>query len=67
MFKDFVFVDGWRLFSSKGNYLYVTADDLENYKLNGLSEDEIKTISFSYLTSQDLFNLSVTDEIYHEF
>ena len=67
MFKDFVFVDVWRFFSSKGNYLYVTEDDLQNYKENGLSEDEIKTISFAYLTSQDLFNLSVTDETYHEF
>jgi hypothetical protein len=67
MIKDFVFVDGWRLFSSKGNYLYVTDDDLKNYKENGLSEDEIKSISFAYLTSQDIFNLSITDEIYHEF
>jgi hypothetical protein len=67
MFRNFIFVDGWRFFSSKGNYLYVTPEDLENYKENGLSEDEIKSISFSYLTSQDLFNFSITDDVYHEF
>ena len=49
---NFIFVDGWRLYSSKGHYLYITKEDLENYEENGLSMDEIKSISYSYLTSQ---------------
>ena len=55
---NFIFVDGWRLYSSKGNYLYLTEADLENYEENGLSEDEIKAISYSYFTSDNLFDFS---------
>jgi hypothetical protein len=67
MAADFIFVDGWRFFSSKGNYLYITEEDLKNYAENGLTIDEIKSISFSYLTSQNLFDFSVVDNIDHEF
>jgi hypothetical protein len=67
MVADFIFVDGWRFFSSKGNYLYITEEDLKNYAENGLTIDEIKSISFSYLTSQNLFDFSVVDNIDHEF
>jgi hypothetical protein len=67
MNADFIFVDGWRFFSSKGNYLYITEEDLKNYAENGLTMDEIKSISFSYLTSKNLFDFSVVDNIDHEF
>jgi hypothetical protein len=67
MVTDFIFVDGWRFFSSKGNYLYLTEDDLKNYEENGLTYDEIKTISFSYLTSKNIFDFSVVDNIDYEF
>jgi len=67
MRPDFIFVDGWRFFSSKGNYLYITEEDLKNYEENSLTIDEIKSISFSYLTSQNLFDFSIVDTIDHEF
>jgi hypothetical protein len=67
MRDSFIFVDGWRFFSSKGNYLYVTDEDLKNYEENGLTEDEIKSISFSYLTSHNLFDFSITNDIPNEF
>jgi hypothetical protein len=67
MSPDFIFVDGWRFFSSKGNYLYITEEDLKNYEENGLTIDEIKSISFSYLTSKNLFDFSIVDNIDHEF
>lgn len=64
---DFVFVDGWRFFSSKGNYVYLTKDDLLNYKENGLTEDEIKTSCYSYLTSNSFFDFSNMGNIENEF
>lgn len=67
MRDNFIFVDGWRFFSSKGNYLYVTEEDLKNYEENGLTSDEIKSSAFSYLTSQNLFDFSIINDIYHEF
>lgn len=67
MKDSFIFVDGWRFFSSKGNYLYVTEEDLKNYEENGLTEDEIKSSAFVYLTSHDLFNFSATQTKNYEF
>lgn len=67
MKTDFVFVDGWRFFSSKGNYLYITEEDLKNYEENGLTIDEIKTISFAYLTSKNLLDFSTIDNKNDEF
>jgi len=64
---NFIFVDGWRLYSSKGNYLYITKEDLENYEENGLSMDEIKSISYSYLTSDNFFDFSNRNNSQYEF
>lgn len=64
---NFIFVDGWRFYSSKGNYLYITEKDLENYKENGLTMDEIKSISYSYLTSDNFFDFSNGNSSYYEF
>lgn len=66
MKDNFIFVDGWRFFSSKGNYLYVTEEDLKNYEENGLTEDEIKSSAFTYLTSYDFFNFSATSDTHYE-
>lgn len=67
MKDNFIFVDGWRFFSSNGNYLYVTEQDLKNYEENGLTFDDIKSSAYSYLTSQNLFDFSMIDDIQHEF
>lgn len=50
-FVPFVFVDGWKIISYLGEYINISEDDLENYYENGLTDAEIKAMSFSYLTS----------------
>ena len=50
MVNDFVFVDGWRLFSSDGNYIKIREKDLLDYRENGLTDEDIKSMAFSYLT-----------------
>lgn len=50
-FVPFVFVDGWKIISYLGEYINISKDDLENYYENGLTDVEIKAMSFSYLTS----------------
>lgn len=50
MNTDFIFVDGWRLFSSDGNYMKIRKNDLDNYRENGLTDEDIKSMAFSYLT-----------------
>lgn len=47
----FMFSDGWNL-SYNGKILKISPEDLENYKDNGLNEEEIKVIAFSYLSKQ---------------
>lgn len=66
-YLPFVFVDNWKLYSSNGKSLYISDADLENYYENGLTDEEIKSISFSYLTSQNLFNFETIDFIENEF
>jgi hypothetical protein len=50
MVNDFVFVDGWRLFSSDGNYIKIREKDLLDYRENGSTDEDIKAMAFSYLT-----------------
>jgi hypothetical protein len=55
-FIPFVFVDGWKIISYLGEQINISEEDLQNYYENGLSDSEIKAMSFSYLTS-----LSISD------
>lgn len=63
----FIFVDGWTLYSSNGKRLHIGEEDLKNYDENGLTDSEIKSISFSYLTSQNLFSFELFDDTQNEF
>lgn len=63
---NFIFVDGWRFISSDGKNLNITKKDLLGYKQNGLSENEIKGIVYSYFTSDDFFNFSITTNLHYE-
>ncbi len=63
----FIFVDGWTFYSSNGRSLHINIDDLKNYEENGLSESEIKSMSFSYLTSQNLFSFDIMHDTDDEF
>ncbi len=55
---NFMFVNDWNL-SYNGKTLNITKEDLENYHENGLSDDEIKSIAFSYLSKQVFFNFDL--------
>lgn len=56
-FIPFVFVDGWKIISYLGEQINISEDDLQNYYENGLSESEIKAMSFSYLTSVSISDI----------
>jgi hypothetical protein len=66
-FVPFVFVDGWRIFSYNGNYINIRNEDLISYYENGLSEDEIKSISYSYLVSNNFADFSPVEFQTYEF
>jgi hypothetical protein len=51
----FMFVNDWSL-SYNGKSINISKKDLENYRENGLSDDEIKSIAFSYLSKQSFFD-----------
>lgn len=51
----FMFVDDWSL-SYNGKSINISKKDLENYRENGLSDDEIKSIAYSYLSKQAFFD-----------
>jgi len=61
-----MFVNDWNL-SYNGKTLNISEEDLKNYEENGLTEDEIKSIAFSYLSKQAFFDfekpLGSTDEL----
>ena len=51
MIPHFMFVNDWT-FSYNGKVLKVSKEDLKNYEENGLTEDDVKVIIFSYLSKQ---------------
>lgn len=50
-----MFVNDWNL-SYNGKTLNISKEDLDNYYENGLTEDEIKSIAFSWLSKQSFFS-----------
>jgi len=50
-----MFVNDWSL-SYNGKTLNISKKDLENYYENGLTDDEIKSIAYSYLSKQLFFD-----------
>lgn len=63
---NFVFVDGWTFISSEGKKLRITKKDLSEYENSGLSKNEIKRIVYSYFTSDDFLNFSITTNMHYE-
>lgn len=61
-----MFVNDWN-FSYNGKTLNISKQDLQNYYENGLTDDEIKSIAFSWLSKQVFFDLekpyTATDEL----
>lgn len=56
-FIPFVFIDDWKIISYTGDYLIMSTDDIKNYYENGLTDSQIKSITYSYLTSVSLSDL----------
>lgn len=56
MYQPFMFVNDWNL-SYNGKTLNITKEDLQNYYENGLSDEEIKSMAFSWLSKQAFFSL----------
>jgi hypothetical protein len=55
MYQPFMFVNDWSL-SYNGKTLNISSEDLENYRENGMTDDEIKSVAFSYLSKQSFFD-----------
>jgi hypothetical protein len=55
--QPFLFVNDWT-FSYNGKILKVSREDLDNYSENGLSEDDVKVLIFSYLSKQMFIDFS---------
>lgn len=66
-FLPFIFIDGWKIISYSGEYLNITDKDLKNYRENGLTDSEIKAMSYSYLTSQPTSDLQKPSFQNYEF
>lgn len=61
-----MFVNDWN-FSYNGKTLNISKEDLENYRENGLTDDEIKSIAFSWLSKQVFFDFEKPNISQHEF
>jgi len=55
-YQPFMFVNDWNL-SYNGKTLNISKEDLDNYYENGLTDEEIKMIAFSWLSKQQFLNL----------
>lgn len=64
-YQPFMFVNGWN-FSYNGKTLNISEEDLENYRENGLSDEEIKSIAFSYLSKQIFFDFEKPSLVSYE-
>ncbi len=64
-YQPFMFVNGWNL-SYNGKTLNISEEDLKNYHENGLSDDEIKSIAFSYLSKQIFFDFEKPSLVSYE-
>ena len=60
-----MFVNDWNL-SYNGKTLNISKEDLDNYRENGLSDEEIKSIAFSWLSKQQFFNFDAPGYTYDE-
>lgn len=63
----FIFVDNWNIISHLGETLTISLDDLENYRENNLSDSQIKSMAYSYLTTIPISDLQKTSFQIYEF
>lgn len=61
-----MFANDWTL-TYNGKSLQITKEDLKNYHDNGLTDDEIKSMAFSYLSKQLFFDFEKPSISTYEF
>ena len=66
MHQPFMFVSDWNL-SYNGKTLNISKKDLENYYENGLTDEEIKLMAFSWLSKQVFFSFDKPNHNEDEF
>lgn len=68
MSQDFVFIDGWTLYCSNGLHMKILKKDLKEARKKGMTEDQIKSVSFTYLTTLQTKNdVSYTEDINQKY
>jgi hypothetical protein len=66
-FTPFVFNNNWQLISYSGQVLLITDSDLKSYEQNDMSESEIKSVAYSYLTSIMMTDFTKIETQHYEF
>ena len=65
--SPFIFVNNWEMVSNTGRSFQITEEELSQYRDNELSDDEIKTLSYSYLTSLEFNDFTTIPYQSYEF
>ena len=63
----FVFVNGWQIISHTGQSFTLSNKELSHYRDNGISDDEIKSLSYSYLTTLEFNDFTTIPFQTYEF
>lgn len=67
MNNPFIFVDGWTFYSNNGNKTKIFKKDLKEAKKKGMTQDEIKSMAYQYLTEPKIiYTDDITDNMYKE-
>ena len=65
--NPFVFVDGWKFYANNGNKTKIFKKDLKEAKKKGMTEDEIKSMAYQYLTEPKIvYGNDVIENMYNE-
>ena len=67
MNNPFIFVDGWTFYANNGNKTKIFKKDLKEAKKKGMTEAEIKSMAFSYLTDPKvIYTDNIIDNVYRD-
>ena len=65
--SPFVFVNGWEIISYTGESFTISSKELSHYRDNRISDDEVKSLSYSYLTSLEFRDFTTIPNQIYEF
>lgn len=63
----FIFVNNWEMISHTGQSFKITEEELSHYTENEISFDEVKALSYSYLTSLEFNDFTTIPNQIYEF